>query len=142
VGDGWWRDRLTRRIERMGMTDRVIMTGLVAADDVPRCLRAMDVLVHPSYREGLPRTLPQALLSGVPVVAYDRDGAPEACIDGRTGRLVATGDRGQLLDALAWMADHPAERQAMATAGRTMCVERFDAAVMVSQLEGLYRQLL
>ena len=139
VGDGWWRERLTRRAQKMGLADRIIMTGLVPPTDVPRLMRAMDVLVHPSYHEGLPRTLPQALLSNVPIVAYDTDGAPEVCRDGDTGRLVATGDRRALGKAVAWMADHPDQRRAMAERGRAWCRERFDHHEMVRQLEALYQ---
>jgi len=142
VGDGWRRGRLERRIARMGMTDRVIMAGLVPPDDVPRHMRAMDVLAHPSYREGLPRTVPQALLCGTPVVSYDSDGASEVCIDGRTGRLVATGDVAQLGDALVWMLEHDAERRAMAARGRDLCARQFDHHAMVNQLLALYRHVL
>lgn len=142
VGDGWRRDRLVERIGRMGLADRVVMTGLVSAEDVPRYMRAMDVLAHPSYREGLPRTVPQALLCGTAVVAYDCDGAGEACVDGQTGRLVATGNVAALGDALRWMVEHEDERSAMTRRGRERCVKQFDHRTMVSRLEALYRQIL
>lgn len=145
VGDGWWRERLLGRLQSMGLGDRVITTGLVPPDRVPGMMRAMDVLVHPSYREGLPRTVPQALLSGTPVVAYDVDGTSEACLDparvgeeNSTGRLVPLGDRAGLRDAIRWMADHPEERSAMAARGRAMCADRFSTERMVSHLERVY----
>src|SRR5262245_42701642 len=128
VGDGWWRERLLARARVMGLgvaeldvpqhaahsshSDRaggapspsqIIVTGLVPSDRVPAMIRAMDLLAHPSYREGLPRTVPQALLCGVAPVAYDCDGTGEVCADGRTGRLVRTGDRPGLRDAIRWM---------------------------------------
>ncbi len=142
VGDGWRRARLERRIAAMGLADRVVLTGLVEPQAVARHLRAMDVLAHPSYREGLPRTLPQALLCGVPVVSYDTDGAPEVCEDGVTGRLAPVGDVAGLAEAIDWMVRHPAERRAMADRGRTRCARQFDHRVMVSRLLDLYRLLL
>lgn len=145
VGDGWWRERLLGRLQSMGLGDRVITTGLVPPERVPGMMRAMDVLVHPSYREGLPRTVPQALLAGTPVVAYDVDGTGEACLDPArvgearsTGRLVALGDRAGLRDAIVWMAEHERERLAMATQGRAMCAERFSTERMVAHLERVY----
>jgi len=145
VGDGWWRERLLGRLRAMGLGDRVITTGLVPPERVPGMMRAMDVLVHPSYREGLPRTLPQALLSGTPVVAYDVDGTSEACLDPSrvggeksTGLLVPAGDRTRLRDSIHWMADHPAERAAMASHGRSLCADRFSAERMVAHLERIY----
>ncbi len=142
VGDGWWRDRLLKRVKDMSLADRVILTGLVPPDDIPRYLLAMDALAHPSYREGLPRAVPQALLSGVPVVVYDVDGAAEACADGESGLLVRPGDLAALRDAVQWMMDHPSERGAMGRAGRERCRDRFDARTMVEKLESVYASVL
>lgn len=145
VGDGWWRERLLARVREMGLEGRVVTTGLVVPERVPGLMRAMDVLVHPSYREGLPRTVPQALLCGTPVVAYDVDGTSEACLDPArvgeveaTGLLVALADRSGLHDAIVWMAEHPEERAAMGVRGRALCAERFSTERMVAHLERVY----
>jgi glycosyltransferase involved in cell wall biosynthesis len=142
VGDGWWRKRLVQRIQTMGLSERIVLTGLVGPEEIPGLISAMDVLAHPSYREGLPRTVPQALLTGVPVICYDGDGAPEVCEDGVTGKLVPTGDTETLGEAMAWMAAHPAERRAMGREGQARCVKRFDRNEMVQQLEALYQRVL
>lgn len=145
VGDGWWRERLLARVASMGLSERVITTGLVPSDRVAGFMRAMDVLVHPSYREGLPRTVPQALLSGTPVVATDVDGTSEVCLDPArvgdaraTGLLVPLGDRAKLREAIQWMAEHPTERARMAETGRAMCAERFSTERMIAHLERVY----
>jgi glycosyltransferase involved in cell wall biosynthesis len=138
VGDGWWRERLMRRVADMGLADRVITTGLVPSEQIPKYLQAMDVLAHPSYREGLPRTVTQALLSGTAVIAYDVDGTREVCIEGETGRLVRPGDLNSLRDAVQWMMDHPAQRAEMGQRGRHKCREQFAASKMVEALERLY----
>lgn len=142
VGDGWLRPRLEQRLAAMGLEDRVVLAGLVEPARIPEMLGCMDVLVHPSYREGLARALPQALLAGRPIVSYDCDGAGEVCIDGETGRLVPTGDRAALAEAVAWMIDHPSERLDMAERGRAWCEQQFDARVMVEQLIRLYEEVL
>ncbi len=142
VGDGWWRDRLLGRVRELGLEKQVITTGLVPPEQVAELMRAMDVLVHPSYREGLPRTVPQALLSDVPVVVYDLDGGSEVCIEGRTGRLVPAGDRAALREAIEWMADHPQERAAMAQRGREMCRQRFSVERMIADLQSVYERVL
>lgn len=138
VGDGWWRERLLQRVRDLGLGTQVIATGLVPPERIPALLSAMDLLVHPSYREGLPRTVPQALLSEVPVVAYDVDGAREACIDRETGALVRPGDRNGLRDAVLWMIEHRDEAKAMAQRGRAICQEQFSASRMVEELEKVY----
>ncbi|QOJ00362.1 MAG: glycosyltransferase family 4 protein [Phycisphaeraceae bacterium] len=142
VGDGWWRDRLLARVRAMGLDGRVITAGLVPSERVASYMRAMDLLVHPSYREGLPRTVPQALLCGTAVVAYDVDGTKEACIEGRTGRLVPPGDTGALRRAVRWMYDHPDERARLAEHGRDVCRVRFDARLMVERLDAVYARAL
>ncbi len=142
IGDGWWRTRLLRRVARLHLADRVVHTGLVEPARIPRLLAACDAVAHPSYREGLPRAVPQALLSGLPVVVYDIDGANEACSEGLTGRLVEPGDLAGLRDAVQWMMDHPRERAAMGQRGREACRERFDASTMVEKLEMVYASVL
>jgi glycosyltransferase involved in cell wall biosynthesis len=117
---------------------QVIVTGLVPPERIPGMMRAMDVLAHPSYREGLPRTVPQALLCGVCPVAYDVDGTGEVCRDGETGRLVKAGDVAGLRSALEWCAAHPVERAAMAARGREECRVAYSAERMVDDLERVY----
>ncbi len=138
VGDGWWRERLEQRLDALGVRAQVVTTGLVPSERVPEHVWAMDVLVHPSYREGLPRTVPQALLGRVPVVAYDVDGTREACIDQRTGLLVPLGDRARLREAVLRLADDGALRERLASEGQAMCRERFCARRMVEHLEQVY----
>ncbi|MBN8598669.1 MAG: glycosyltransferase family 4 protein [Planctomycetes bacterium] len=142
VGDGWWRDRLLKRVAEMGLADRVVTTGLVPSERVPEMMRAMDVLAHPSYREGLPRTVPQALLCGVPVIAYDVDGTREICLDGQTGYLLQPRDLEGLRNAVKRMYDAPDDRTRMANTGRELCRVRFSAETMVAELEKVYARAL
>ncbi|MFN0132613.1 MAG: glycosyltransferase [Phycisphaerales bacterium] len=156
VGDGWWRDRLVARARSLGLgvaqIDRdpapagldakIVLVGLVPPERIPGLIRAMDILAHPSYREGLPRTVPQALLAGVCPVAYDVDGTGEVCIDRETGRLVRVGDRAALRDAILSLADDPSERAALAERGRSHCRERFAARTMVDHLEQVYARAI
>lgn len=152
VGDGWWRERLIEKAvqkgvgirdqgteESPGKNAQLIISGLVPPEKIPGLMRAMDVLVHPSYREGLPRTVPQALLAGVCPIAYDCDGTPEVVRNRETGLLVPTGDRARLGEAVRWAYEHPRERAEMAAHGRAECAEKFSAEKMVEELEKVYR---
>ncbi len=141
VGDGVYRSRLEQTLQQHGWRDRVTLTGLVAPGEVPGLLPAMDALVHPSYREGLARALPQALLGGVPVISYDCDGAAEVCIQGKTGFLAATGDVTALTTAMVRIASDRHNARAMGAYGQNFCVERFSAEVMVQRIEALYSEL-
>lgn len=142
VGDGWWKERLMVRLKVLGLTESVITTGLVPPEQIPSYMQAMDVLIHPSYREGLPRTVTQALLSAIPAIAYDVDGTREVCINGETGRLLKPGDLNGLREATLWMKDHPDECVAMGRRGRERCRIEFAAETMVERLEAVYQSCL
>ncbi|MEO1715920.1 MAG: glycosyltransferase family 4 protein [Planctomycetota bacterium] len=142
VGDGWWRDRLMRRFDNLGLREQVMTTGLVPPERVPGLIRAMDLLAHPSYREGLPRTVPQALLAGVCPVATDVDGTREACRHEETGLLVPVGDPAALRHAVARLHGDPALRHKLAEQGREWCLHEFAAETMVKRLERVYADAL
>ncbi len=140
VGDGRLRGWIAEQIARRGLGGRVHLTGLLPPSRIPAVMHASDVLVHCSYREGLARALPQAMLAGRPVVSYAVDGAPEV-VDETTGVLVAPGDVAGLDAAILRLAGDAALRERLGQAGRRRCRERFDWRTMVARLDTLYRQL-
>lgn len=142
VGDGYWANRLKGRVRQLGIEKNVVFTGKLPPSEIPGAIRCMDVLAHPSWREGLPRTVPQALLSGVPVVANDVDGTREVILDGRTGRLVRPGDIQGLKDALVGARLGMTSEIRLAKAGRELCQDMFPAHRMVQELETLYESIL
>jgi glycosyltransferase involved in cell wall biosynthesis len=139
VGDGLLRETFEGRIVEMGLKDRFILTGLVPPEKVPELTAAMDVLVHPSRREGLARALPQGALAGCPVVTYDVDGNREGLIDGETGFLLPPFDKKKLADALRVLMIDGSLRRSMGDTGRKFALGRFDTKVMVEALERVYR---
>jgi len=142
VGDGVLRADLESRIDQLGLQDHFIFTGLVPPAEVPGLIGAMDVLVHTSFREGLARALPQALIAGKPVVSYDVDGAREVAIDGQTGFLVPPGDRARLAQSLLTLAGDAPMRQRMGGAGRSRFTEPFRHQTMTLRIRELYERLL
>jgi glycosyltransferase involved in cell wall biosynthesis len=141
VGDGIYRERYERWAGRLGMGDRFVFAGLVAPAEIPAHMALMDVLVHLSLREGLPRTLPQALACGKPVVAFDVDGAREVCRDGETGFLVRAGDvEGMARGVIRLLRDN-AMASRMGAKGREMVQTMFAEETMVRRLDELYRRL-
>jgi glycosyltransferase involved in cell wall biosynthesis len=141
VGDGPWRGRLENRVRSLGLEKHVVFTGLVAPAAVPALVGIMDLLVHLSLREGLPRALPQALAAARPVVAYDSDGAKEVCIENETGFLVRPGDLTGLGDRLLHLAQDQALRQRLGRRGQQFVQERFGVQRMVDDLHQLYLRL-
>ena len=142
IGDGFYRSSLEAKIQRHDLADKITLTGLVSPQRVVDLLHAVELMALPSYQEGSPRTLAQALAAGCAIVGYDVGGIPEICVDGKTGRLVTVGDREALREAIRWLLDHPQVRQTMVAAGRQLVRERFDVHNMVQRIEDVYRNVL
>ncbi|HEY0010172.1 MAG TPA: glycosyltransferase family 4 protein [Tepidisphaeraceae bacterium] len=142
LGDGLLRPQFERQIAEMNLQNRFILTGLVPPTRIPELVNAMDILVHPSRREGLARALPQGQLAGCPVVTYDIDGNREGLIDGQTGYLVSPFDRTILAQRLSALLSGPQQAREMGAAGRAFARERFDTSAMVSGLERVYQEVV
>lgn len=142
VGDGLYREKFEREAERLGMRDQFVFAGLVPPTEIPRYMALMDVLVHLSLREGLPRTLPQALACGKPVVAFDVDGTREVCLDGQTGFLARAEDTPAVTRAVIRLLQDTELAARMGARGRELVRERFSEAQMVRQIDKLYQRLI
>lgn len=142
VGGGPHKNLFITQLNKMGLRDRVVFTGLIKPEEVPKWVGIMDVLTHLSQREGLPRALPQAMAAGKPVVALDLDGSPEVCITGKTGFLLQPGAQQELIDAFVTLANHPDLRASLGQQGKALAKERFTVQAMVNSIHDLYRRLL
>ncbi|MDB4694990.1 glycosyltransferase family 4 protein [bacterium] len=138
VGDGILRKSLTQQIDELGLSKHFVFAGLVQPSEVPTLIGGMDALVHASYREGLARALPQALIAGLPVISYDVDGAREVTITGQTGILVPAQDVSALSEALEALALDGALRQRLGEEGQRKFTEQFDHRTMTAKVREVY----
>ncbi len=102
-------------------------------DDVNRLMRAVDIFTLPSHREGMPRSIIEAMMTGLPVVATDIRGCREEVIDGETGFLVPVRDAKALTAALFKLADDTALRRQMGDAGRARALDLYDEAKVIDR---------
>jgi len=115
----------------------LVFAGQVA--DVRPYIAACHVLVLPSLGgEGLPRALSEAAASGRALIATDIPGSTEIVIDRETGLVVPPNDAAALADAMQWMMEHPAERQAFARAGRALMEREFSSERVADAHAALY----
>jgi glycosyltransferase involved in cell wall biosynthesis len=126
-------------IEKINMEDKIILLGW--RRDIPEILSSIDILVLTSLWEGLPRVFPQAMASGVPVVATEVDGAPEAIKNGVTGFLLQPRDIEGMAERIIYLIRNPDRAREMGEEGRKL-VGEFDIWKMVEQQEDLYTSLL
>ena len=141
IGDGFYRKKLEVKIASLGLQDRVIITGYIPHKQVMPTLLAADVKVLPSYQEGQSRTLVEALLCKIPIVAYEVGGIPSVCIENVTGRLVKKADKVALAHAIIHTLKQPEASLRLAAEGRDFVAKQYSSQAMTSALEHLYQSI-
>jgi glycosyltransferase involved in cell wall biosynthesis len=114
-----------------GLGERLRLLGY--REDVPAVLAAADIFVLPSRFEGLPMSVIEAMLTGLPVVAAAVRGPAEQVVAEETGLLVPPGDAAALAGALGRLVADPALRARMGQAGRLLACRRYDEAAVLAR---------
>lgn len=150
VGDGSVFGQLKNEVRGRGLEEWFLFTGLVSPDRIPEMIQAIDILVHPSLREGLPRTIPQSFSLSKPVVAFNVDGTRELVIEGQTGFLISPPNSVEnskeavdlMAEAIINLLRKTNQARQMGKAGRKFIIPNFDADYMVSRIIGQYADLI
>ncbi len=141
VGDGNLSEYYKKQVRQLGLSGKIKFTGLLPPRQIPMAIASSDILVHCSLREGLARTLPQAMLCAKPAVSFDIDGAREV-VNEDTGRLIEPENIKQLTRACAELLEDTGLREKLGKAGRESVKEKFAPETMVDTIEAVYRKLL
>jgi len=140
VGEGELKEAIRQRITRMGIGDRVVMTGY--RTDIPEITRTLDVSFNPSLWDCSPRSILEAMVCGVPVVATTVGGIPEMVSNEETGLLVPTGDvEAMALCTLRLRRDEGLRKRLTAKAAEKIKAS-FDPSRTVEKTVQLYMELL
>jgi phosphatidylinositol alpha-1,6-mannosyltransferase len=144
VGGGPYRKHLTEMVDDLGVGDNVVITGSVPWQELPAHYNAGDVFAMPARTRGkgldveaLGIVYLEASATGLPVVAGNSGGAPEAVLDEVTGHVVDGRDVCQLSDTLAALLADPVRARRMGQAGREWVGENWRWDVMADRLSGL-----
>ena len=127
--------------KRFGVEDRVEFLGWVESSRRAELLATASVYVLPSFAEGLPMSLLEAMSAGLPVVTTPVGGIPEAITDGEEGLLVAPGDAVALSEAIARLLGDPGLRSAMGSRAREKFDSCFNVGVVLPQVGTIYRRM-
>lgn len=142
IGDGEGRAQLEEQIDRLGLTGRACLSGWRSSEDVRRALTASRAMVLPSFAEGLPVVLMEALALGRPVIATSIAGVPEL-VDDANGWLVPAGSVDALAEAMKAVLDAPQEQlREMGQVGRQRVLLQHDPDRNAHHLAGLLMPFL
>lgn len=135
IGDGEMRQAIEARITTLGLSDHVTLTGWVDEARILAELQNAHALLMPSFAEGLPMVIMEAMAAGRVVIATYIAGIPELVLPDKTGWLVPAGDAAALANAMQELArTAPADLAQMAKMGRTRVMERHDVHAQAAKL--------
>jgi len=146
VGDGSERKFLEEKVEKLGLKDKFIFTGM--RDDVAELMSIMDIYVQPSINEGMGKTIVLAELLGKPVVATNVQGIPSVIINNETGILVPPKDPQKLAEVIVKLINDENLRTKMGENAKKWVYKIFDGYPqfsierMLFLLENLYKMLV
>ncbi len=138
AGEGPLQAEISALTARLGVENRVHLVGF--RRDVPAILKSSALKILPSEREGLPKSIMEALNMGLPVVGTDVRGIRDLLADG-AGVLVPLGDVAALAKAMDWVLDHPVESKLLGDRGRSR-MNIYERDHVIRLHEDLYARLL
>lgn len=142
AGDGPDRAELERDAATRGLSAHVCFAGNMNQDQLRALYRTSDVMVLPSFAEGLPVVLMEAMAMEIPCIATWVAGVPELIRDEMTGLLVPAGDAAALARAIARLQSDPDLRQQLGQHARRRIEEAFDVHHNTARLAALFRRRL
>ena len=142
VGDGPARADFEQAAQTLGLEDAVDFVGAVGQDEIRSYYSAVDIFCLPSFAEGIPVVLMEAMAMEVPVVSTAIMGIPELITSGVNGLLVAPGRSDLLADAIESLIRSPQMRRRMGQAGRQKVVQEFDVRQSALRLKEIFAREL
>lgn len=131
IGDGRERKKLEKLIAKYGLEKTVFLVGKIP--DAYKYLKAFDIFVLPSLKEGFPWIILEAMAAAVPIVATSVGAVPEIIENEKQGLLVPPKNSRVLAEKIAWLLEHPSEAREMARLAREKAKNQFTREKMLSQ---------
>jgi glycosyltransferase involved in cell wall biosynthesis len=122
IGDGVYADELLKIANSLNINDKIKWMGSVPQDQTAQLMREADLLCLPSYMEGRPNVVNEAMASGIPVITTRIGGIPDMLVEGETAFLTTPGDVDELRKYLTILVNDPDFRKKMGKAGRDFLI--------------------
>ena len=141
AGNGPLQEPLRLLVRELGLSSQVTFLGAMDQSAVSSQMQEADIFLLTSIHEGLGMVLLEAQAVGLPIVATETGGIPEAVVPGRSALLVPPQDPQAAAAALAECLRDPEKRIQMGKAGREHVEKQFDVEILNDKLADLYKQL-
>lgn len=140
-GDGE-TDELQRLISQYDLEESVKFIGFVTGKHKKRRLQEADVYLLPSYNEGLPISILEAMSFGLPIISTNVGGIPEVVVPNKNGLLIEPGDHNAIFEAIKFFTDYPDKTSEYGARSYEMVTQRYFPAPVMHSLAELYKVLL
>lgn len=141
VGTGTILENLKKQVKKLELDDNVIFTGSLSRSQIIEYYKNTTIFVLPSYREGFPTSLMEAMSCGVPSVATDVEGCDELIEDGENGILVPPKNPEKLAESIIYLLENEEFRNRIGINARDHIVRNYDWETITDGFEKLYYRL-
>lgn len=141
IGGNGETERLKEQIYKYSLDKMVIFEGWVSGDKKRDLLSTCDVYILPSYMEGLPISILEAMSYGMPIISTNVGGIPEIVESGKNGFLIEAGDKKALRESLEFYVNSQNEIKKMGQ-NSLLKIAKFYPEKVIPQLECIYKELL
>jgi len=133
--------RLINEVEELELCDSVQYCGWLGDKEKDLLLRKTDIFVLPSYAEGMPMSILEAMAYCIPVISTPVGGIPELVLDGETGFLIKPGDQGALYQSLTRLIQNKNPRKEFGNRGRELIRTKYNIDLISEKLSIVYNSL-
>ncbi len=141
VGSGTILDSLKKQASKLKLEDNIIFTGSLSKSQIIEYYQNATIFALPSYREGFPTSLMEAMSCGIPSIATNVEGSAELIKDGENGLLVPQKNPKKLAESIIYLLEHEEFRNRIGTNARDYIVKNYDWETITDGFEKLYHQL-
>jgi len=141
TGKGDYRDVLENQAEELGVEDKIEFTGFLPRNELVNYYENSDIFVFPSYYEGLPTSVLEAMAAGLPTVSTTAPGVRDLIDHGKTGLLGPPGDVDQLVSNLDNLLQDSSLRKQMGKEARIDAEKSYDWGIVSERMKSVYESL-
>ncbi|MGD9581937.1 MAG: glycosyltransferase family 4 protein [Vampirovibrionia bacterium] len=134
-------NKAQQMIDQDNLNDKIVLGGWISGNDVANAYKNADIFVLPSYNEGLPMSILEAMSYSLPIISTPVGGIPDAVIENNNGYLIPPGDSELLAKRINGLADDQSLRNNMGQQSYKIASEKFDIIIIMKQLKNLYEEL-